>query len=422
MRNSRSIVAGLAVVVVLFTATAGLAATLTVTNAGDSGPGSLRAAITVANESNASDNIIFTSSLNGATITLKRTLPAIVKKMTITGPDPTSSAGITIDGGGKVQIMQVNGGAALTLQYLTLANGTAAPSIGDAEGGAVTNRGTLTISGSTVSANRALLGKRGHIVEGGAISNKRGATLTITNSTFSANSAAAGTGPKDGDIIEGGAIYNQTDATLVIADSTFSTNSAAGGSDTMLSLIAGGGAISNENAAEMTITNCTFSQNRAEGGGSGGDGGAIENFGTSTISFVTFAGNQSGFGGAIMSRSKLQLKGSILAANEGLDEQGNCSGGGMSDSGYNLSDDGSCKFTADGSKNNVPDADIDLGTLGNNGGPTLTIALTSTSSVAVNQVPKGLFPPTDQRGFVRPAPGQVNCDIGAFELGAQPPP
>jgi hypothetical protein len=45
---------------------------------------------------------------------------------------------------------------------------------------------------------------------------------------------------------------------------------------------------------------------------------------------------------------------------------------------------------------------------------------------AVDAVAVGICPPTDQRGFVRPVDGDaVNgpvCDIGAVELGANPPP
>jgi hypothetical protein len=71
---------------------------------------------------------------------------------------------------------------------------------------------------------------------------------------------------------------------------------------------------------------------------------------------------------------------------------------------------------------NVIDADIFLGTLASNGGPTQTIALTSASSFAVDAVPPANCPVTDQRGFARldPEDGTSGaCDIGAYESGAE---
>jgi hypothetical protein len=52
--------------------------------------------------------------------------------------------------------------------------------------------------------------------------------------------------------------------------------------------------------------------------------------------------------------------------------------------------------------------------LANNGGPTETLALLSTSQ-AIGAGDNALCEPTDQRGTVRPQ--GVNCDIGAFEAG-----
>ena len=59
--------------------------TLTVTNALDSGAGSLRAAIKAASSG---DTIVFASSLNGQTITLTSGELAISKSLDIEGPGP----------------------------------------------------------------------------------------------------------------------------------------------------------------------------------------------------------------------------------------------------------------------------------------------------------------------------------------------
>jgi hypothetical protein len=61
--------------------------------------------------------------------------------------------GFTLDGDSKFQIFSVNSGAALDLNFLTLAHGseTGAPE----EGGAILNNGTLNVTNCTFSDNRA---------------------------------------------------------------------------------------------------------------------------------------------------------------------------------------------------------------------------------------------------------------------------
>jgi predicted outer membrane repeat protein len=366
--------AALAGVVVLLATTVGSAATFTVSKTSDSGSGfgSLRDAIVMANASrDSTSNIVFSQSLKGATITLDSTLPAIIKDLTITGPDPTSSAGITISGNNRVRIMEVQGESTVSLQYLTLTNGSAEFA------GAVLNLGNLTVANCTFSANRATQ-------NGGAISNNAGSML-ILSSTFTDNRAAGQSQ------IFGGAIINFV--RMTIENSTFIANQVTSG------YVGGGSAIANLDA--LMITNTTFSDNKV----------------------VDAAGGQERviFGGAIFSNpysgANSQLMGTLFARSVGR----NCFGSRstIADKGYNLSDDGTCGFSGT-SRNNVTDIDLAL-SLGNNGGPTETLALTSVMSAAVDLIPPLQCPKTDQRGFLRPAPGQARCDAGAFELGASPP-
>jgi hypothetical protein len=63
-------------------------------------------------------------------------------------------------------------------------------------------------------------------------------------------------------------------------------------------------------------------------------------------------------------------------------------------------------------------ASLGLGTMGANGGPTLTIPLLA-GSPAINAALAADCPATDQRGFVRPS--GAGCDIGAFEYVPVPP-
>jgi len=181
---------------------------------------------------------------------------------------------------------------------------------------------------------------------------------------------------------------------------------------------AAGGAISNSGAGALTVTNCTFS------GNSGAGGGAIQSLHGGTVTSSTFSNNSAGAGGAgaaiLANNTTVQVTNSILAGSTGA----NCgvqSAGAIGNGADNISDDGSCGFGSSVGANGDTIGDNVLPLLGtsglqNNGGPTDTIALQPTSP-AVNAVPIGDCPATDQRGDPRPDPGDNSstCDIGAFE-------
>jgi hypothetical protein len=133
-------------------------------------------------------------------------------------------------------------------------------------------------------------------------------------------------------------------------------------------------------------------------------------------------------GGGIFSPPQSQsaatttVKATIVANN--TDFEGNpsdCYGGGVVDEGYNLSHDATSGFTsAEHSLSNTP-AGLDPAGLGNNSGPTQTIAILP-SSLAVDYVPRAsLVDPsraqlkTDQRAFPRPDAHERFGDIGAYE-------
>ncbi|MGA9723090.1 MAG: hypothetical protein WBQ86_11570, partial [Candidatus Binatus sp.] len=136
-RNRRFALAAIALTF-MFVAMRGAARAATITVNSRSDPGgtlgcSLRQAITNANAQNQSgsthcaagtgtDTIEFSTT---GTITLQSTLPAIVSGETLTITGPTTSPGITISGGNAVELMVVNSGAMLTLQFLTLEDGSA---------------------------------------------------------------------------------------------------------------------------------------------------------------------------------------------------------------------------------------------------------------------------------------------------------
>ncbi len=183
-------------------------------NGGASGTaGDLRYAINQVNNSTDAGNTI-TFGVTG-TITLSSALPALAKPVAITGP--TSGAGITVDGGGNVQIFVVNSGVTASISNLTIANGNGI------SGGGIHNNGTLMVTNSALSDNSASYG--------GGIYNQNRSTLTVTNSTFSGNTTVGGFG---------GGIHNAVGGMLTVTNSTLSGNTASnGGSGGGISIFGG---------------------------------------------------------------------------------------------------------------------------------------------------------------------------------------
>jgi hypothetical protein len=120
-------------------------------------------------------------------------------------------------------------------------------------------------------------------------------------------------------------------------------------------------------------------------------------------------------GGGILSAGTATLRNSIVA---GSGFSMACSEEGITDGGYNISDDDSCAFDQSTSSNST-DPGL-ASTLANNGEPTKTIALLR-GSPAFNAIPQGQSRcatatgriATDQRGVRRPQ-GPA-CDVGAYE-------
>ncbi|MGC2442260.1 choice-of-anchor Q domain-containing protein [Candidatus Binatus sp.] len=206
----------------------------------------------------------------------------------------------------------------------------------------------------------------------------------------------------------GGAIF-AGDSLIGIEDCTFVNNGALGG-----------GAFAGDYSLAFFL-NDTFTGNSAELGG-----GIFDEDSLVGVSNCTFAANLAGGGADIASETlgETEANSTIFASTGG----NNCDG--VTDDGYNISNDNSCGFTPP-SVNNSATLDLDPMGLQNNGGPTQTIALES-GSQAIDFVPLasclGPFgaPVTDdQRLFNRPdSDGGVPesfCDAGAYESGAVAP-
>jgi len=262
------------------------------------------------------------------------------------------------------------------------------------QAGFVVNHGTLNVSGSTFSSNNIIGGS----LAGVAIDND--GTAAIGTSTFASNvidSTIAGTG---------GAINNNGGALFVHA-STFTANSAFNGAAIFSS-------------GEMHVINSTFQGNFTAG--TTGGGGAIYQTGTSnsTLDFATVVGNSASYGAGIYSDGAtsgvMTVGKSIIAGNN----TGNCDGGAANyvSGGYNVGTS-SCIFF--GVTDTVSANAGVLDALGNYGGPTQTMRLSSSTNPAYNKVPAanckesttGTSVRYDQRVATRPT-GSA-CDSGAYQ-------
>jgi hypothetical protein len=423
------------------------AATITVTNTNDSGPGSLRQALADANDG---DTINFDVSLKGQTIALTSGELVIDKSITITGPGSDQLAVRTVDFQHTFRIFHVIASPTVIIEGLTIGpslyfsgcgiqNDQATLTINNCAlvgnsglewGAGISNGGTLTVNNSSISGNvleyqgtgagisssgtliinnsiiSGNLSGKGYTDGGGIYSS---GMLEITNSRIDGNSVGGG----------GGGIYNTGNA--IIASSTISGNSAGGGYPGPPEPGFGGGIF---NGATLTISNSTFSGNSVLTTDKGpGCGGGIGNNGSLQIANSTISGNSATNGGAICNdAAPLEIANSILNAGD-VGENIFNDGGTITSLGYNLSsDNGSGYLSGPGDQINTNPI---LGPLQDNGGPTQTHR-PYPQSPAIDAGNPSFTPPPfyDQRGtgFDRVVNGRI--DIGSFEVqeGKPPPP
>jgi hypothetical protein len=421
-------------VLICAVATQARAATITVTNTNDSGPGSLRQALADANDG---DTINF--AVTGR-ITLTSGGLEIDKWVTISGP---GAHRLSIDGnqaqGWCVFYNQYN---TVTISGLTITNGGC---------GIYSDHGTLSVSNCVVTANNnkgaigiginnvlgpAVPGEREDVrdaregfcgdqpagfvtltVANCIISDNSGpgvwnysATVTITNSTISGNSNDNSGGGLGG---EGGGIYtsgSKLPGNLTVINSTISGNFA---------FYDGGGIFSGNSF--LTIINSTISGN-STGDPDYGYGGGVAATG-GTISNSTVSGNSAASGGGIYNEvgyygDTIEISNTILNAGA-LGENIVNNGGTVISHGYNISsDDGGGYLTGPGDQINT---DPLLSPLRNHGGPTLT-HLPLRGSPAIDAGDPSFTPPPyhDQRGECFDRVFGPRIDVGSVETQLRP--
>ncbi len=332
-----------------------LLSTLTVSSIGDTGPGTLRAAIEQANLDATQDTITFAPSITG-TINLSSALPNLSAKTIIDGPGPSvltiarsdaagtpafgiftvltgaevAISGLTIAGGSLPSEGTVGGGIA-NRGMLSLADLTIVDSSAGTYGGGIYNAGIMSVANSTIRGNALV-----NYGMGAGIFNDSMGTMSVTNSAISNNSIpgeslGGGNGAGiansgmmtlnnttvDGNSIgsgsfaadEAGGILNGATATMSLANSTISGNVVEPGFGNGGT---GGGIV---NDGTLTAVNTTISNNSADGATGfqsdypGGTGGGVVNSGSMSIVASTVSGNSAGNGIYIGIKGQVQTPG-----------------------------------------------------------------------------------------------------------------
>jgi len=448
--------------------------TVTVTNADDSGTGSLRDAIAVVNASPSNDTIVFSSYFNTPrTISLLTALPqfpAAGGTLTISGPgagnltvrrdsgaatpfrvfdsatptlsisDLTIAGGVGTTGGGiqsnaanaviSLSGVTFNGNSATTsggALYVTGTNALATLTNSTFTGNwsAGSGGGVFMASGTFLSVQSSTINNNAAAANGGGVHLVGGGGLVVNNSSISGNSAGASIG--------GGGIYfpgtasasppaGFTASTVVVRNSTISNN--ASGS-------AGGGIVLSTFASTLSVVNSTLSGNTAAT--SGGAIAQVSGAGSVSVVNSTIAGNTANAtaantgGGGIARTSTtagtVTVANTVVSGNTSANAPDIVTGASGTTVNVNFSAVGSpVGFTPSGSSGNNLAFGTNplLGPLANYGGPNRAMSplpgspLVGAGSDAL--IPSGVT--TDQRGgsFARSSGGTV--DIGAIESQA----
>ena len=267
------------------------AGVITVSNANDSGPGSLRSAIA---DALPGDTITFDASLAEATIALTSGQLVIARDVTIDG---LAAPGLVISGNQASRVFSVTTGVATTISHIKISDGYTADG---GPGAGIFNSGVLMLQQLVIAGNRTGDGQQPSDSEassggdGGGIYNE--GTVTLDQTTVMSNTTGSGldggVGLENGDEPltdhelrlqrggDGGGIYNSQQGTLILTDSVVSDNRTGNGGNGWSPFLAvdgfpgqqagDGGGIANHHVA--VLIRSSVNDNRTGNGGAGGSG------------------------------------------------------------------------------------------------------------------------------------------------------
>lgn len=445
-----------------------------VSNTNDSGCGSLREAVELANSG---DVVYFEPSINSDTIVLTSSQILINKNLTIQG---NGFIYTKISGNSINRIFSIQQNYDVILTGLALQNGAGSL------GGAIYSKGTTTISNSYVSDNSAtqggaiyadkgVLNLNNSVIAvnaadtGGAVVVLSPCTLNSSNTAYNENIADAGGAVRIGNgaastlsncqirgnyAANGAGFYSE--GLLVLLNSNISKNTSPGMGGALLVLSTGtlgmdqctldsntttGDGAGIFNFGNIDVQNSTISRNVCSGGAgaglcmapggmasfknttissnnAGNGGGGLYSVGTSlSMTNCTVSQNASVFGGGLwLASSGNIIKNTIIAQNSGASLHDiYCTEQLITSQGYNIIGDtvGAIWVPATGDilgSSLSSTVNPGLYPLQDNGGPTETHSF-DCSSIANNAGTNSGAPTTDQRGF--PIIGVK--DIGAYE-------
>jgi hypothetical protein len=386
------------------------AATITVTNTNNTGPGSLRETIVSAAASG--DTIVFNLSGCPCIIRLTSGQITINKNVTINGP---GAGMLTVSGEDASRVFNITGPAAvgtITLSGLTISNGRLG-SAGLSFGAGIynTSPGTLNINDSVITTNS--IAGINNPAAGAGIAHETAGTLNIndsaiTNNTLSTNansSATSGAGLANllsGTVnlssvditgnqathgglhvnFYGGALFNADSGAFNLTGCNVLNNTLTNTASNAVPNIAGGAGMANLAAGPVTIANSTFDNNVATGN-SRAHGGGLVNVGSAavTIDRSTFSDNRavvtatgveaSGGGVAAFGTGNLNVSETTFA-NNGVTAE-NASGGGLANLNTGTTTVSSSAFSGNFTDSTASGRNSNGGAIDNSGGGTLNL-------------------------------------------------
>ena len=305
-------------------------------------------------------------------------ITVFMSNLTIQNGKLTQVMGGLVEGGGGI-----NNQHKLYLSNVVVRNNT----VEGAGGGGIENKQDLTLY-KVVLRENIVTGETSNCVGGGIVNI---GSLVVTDTTVSGNRAD-----------RGGGLFNAGLVTATIKRSLFTDNQARAGS----ALLAYG---------TLELVNSTIHGNNFTLAGGGECALAVVE--TATVSFCTITDNLTtetgrSSGLCVSSTAQLTLHGTILAGNKrfGTPTKKNCTFFTPPISAtYNLEDTDTCNFSID---TNLSNTDPRVGPLQDNGGPTQTRAL-SADGPAIDYVKINTGVTMDQRSFTRPVGPWA--DVGAYE-------